>query len=70
MEEHKVVVVYPNDVDFLVVLQYGVGETLVDGNVLLVRDGLVEEFGFWGVGDCVVETWPEDLMGVGEMMME
>ena len=59
------VVVYrdPDDVDFLVVLQYGVGVTLVDGNVLLVRGGLVEEFGFGGVEDCVVETWPEDLMG-------
>ena len=50
------VVVYPDDVALLVVLQYGAGETLVDGSVLLVRDGLVEEFGFWGVGDCVVET--------------
>ena len=30
------VVVYPDDVAFVVVLQYGVGKTLVDGNVLLV----------------------------------
>lgn len=56
------VVVYPDDVAFLVVLQYGVGEALVDGDVLFVRGGFVEEFGFGGVGDCVVETWPEDLV--------
>ena len=30
------VVVYPDDVAFVVVLQYGVAKTLVDGNVLLV----------------------------------
>ena len=59
------VVVYPDDVPFLVVLYYGVGETLVDGDVLFVRGGFVEEFGFGGVGDCVVEAWPEDLMGWG-----
>lgn len=56
------VVVYPDDVAFLVVLDYGVGETLVDGDVLFVRCGFVEEFRFGGVGDCVVETWPEDLV--------
>ena len=59
------VVVYPDVVALLVVLHYGVGETLIEGNVLLVRGGLVEEFGFGGVGDCVVETWPEDLIGWG-----
>ena len=57
------VVVYTDDGAFLVVLQYGVGETLVGRDMLFVRGEFVEEFGFGSVGDCVVEMWPEDLMG-------
>ena len=57
------VVVYTDDGAFLVVLQYGVGETLVGRDMLFVRGDFVEEFDFGGVRDCVVEMWPEDLTG-------
>ena len=40
-----------------------VGETLVGRDMLFVRGEFIKEFGFGGVEDCVVEMWPEDLMG-------
>lgn len=63
-DEHEVVVVYPDNVPFLVAGYDGVGETLVDGNILGVGGRFVEEFGLGCVGDCIVEAWPEDLEGV------
>jgi len=38
----------------------GLCETLVDGDVLFVGSALEKEF---RVGDGIVETWPEDLVG-------
>ena len=67
-EEHEVV--YTDDSAFLVVLQYGVSETLVGRDVFFVRGEFVEEFGFGGVGECVVEMWPEDLMGWARLWNE
>lgn len=49
------------DVAVLVVCDDGVGESLVDCDVLFERSGFVEELCLGRIGDSIVETRPEDL---------
>lgn len=60
-EQHQVVVIHPDDVTLNVSRDNGVCKALVDGDILLERPRFVERLRLGCIGDCVVQTWPEDL---------
>ena len=58
------VVVHPDDVTILVARDNGVCETFVDGDVLRICGGFVEELGLWRIRDGIMQAGPEDLWKV------
>lgn len=61
-EQHEMVVIHPDDVAVLVRRNDSVGKALVDGNVLFIRCGLVEQLRLGCVGNSIMKTGPKDLV--------
>lgn len=61
-EQHEMVVVYPDDIAVLVRRNDGVCKSLVDGDVLFVRCGLVEQLRLGCVRNSIMKTGPKDLV--------
>jgi hypothetical protein len=56
------VVVNPDNIALRPHTLYSLCKPLINSDILLKGRALEKQFSFWRVGDCIMKTWPKDLM--------